>query len=72
MHLMKLRMAQKSIYQYQLGAFMGAKGIMGSPALMQALMTQQECVDVATVNQGSDDLLSILNNMLLDLEDDTL
>ena len=38
MNAMSLRLAQKSVYQYQMGAFLGAKGIMGSPALMSALM----------------------------------
>ena len=72
MNAMKLRMAQKSVYQLQMGAFLGQKGIMGSPALMSSMMAQSEAVNLCMLTQGSDDLLSILNNMLLDLEDDSL
>ena len=55
-----------------MGAFLGGKGIMGTPALMATMMAQQEAVNLCMLTQGSEDLLSILNNMLLDLEDDSL
>lgn len=73
MNNMTLRMAQRSMYQYQLGAFMAHKGIMGSPAMMSLMLQQQQTANIATLTHCSDDLLSLLKNeLLLDSEDDTL
>ena len=70
---MSLRMAQQSVYQYQLGAFMGTRGIMGTPALMTMMLQSRDAAQLAMFMQGSEDLLLILKNeLMLDCEDDTL
>lgn len=73
MNNMTLRMAQRTAYQYQMGAYLASRGIQGTPSLISVMMQSQQASNVLLLTQGSDDLLTLLRNeLLLDSEDDTL